>query len=80
LEIQQDKILHFLFSLGLVIILHIKSKILDSILITVLIGLTKEVYDIYFGEGFSSGDLLADMSGILIGIILILFLGGGINV
>lgn len=67
--LQLDKILHFLVSLVLVVVLNLLIGLFWSVIIVALIGLLKEIYD---GRFFCWKDLLADFVGILFAIILII--------
>ena len=77
---KKDKVLHFIFSFGIVTTLlytlkNTKRKLEISIGITALIGVLKEVYDKYIKKGiFSIGDLMADAMGIMAGTIVTIIL------
>ena len=73
--LQQDKILHFLVSFSLVIFFGLIVGLFWGTIITFIIGILKEIYDHYFGTGFSWGDILSNLIGIIIGIVL-LVIGG----
>lgn len=71
----KDKQLHILVSFIICIGIYIINRNLnESVMLTAIIGILKEVYD-YIDYGlFSMGDLIADSIGVLIAIILILML------
>jgi len=72
MQIQLDKKLHFVISLLLVFIFFLLTQnIILSANITLLIGFLKEIYDKYFGTGFSWADIIANIIGIVIGSLLI---------
>jgi hypothetical protein len=71
---KSDKIKHCVVSFGLTIIFSLSlSSLLLGMLITLSIGIVKELYDEYRyfelndGVGFDRYDVLADMVGILFG-------------
>ena len=73
-KIQQDKLLHFTFSLvfmrGLSVFAGDKLFYrLLSALAVFSIGVLKELYDKKRGEQISKGDLFADALGVLVGLI-----------
>ena len=55
--LQQDKILHFLVSFSLIIYFGLLTGLFWGTIITLIIGILKEIYDHYFGTGFSWGDI-----------------------
>jgi len=72
MQIQLDKKLHFVISLLLVFIFFLLTQnIILSANITLLIGFLKEIYDKYFGTGFSWADIIANIIGIVFGSLLI---------
>jgi VanZ family protein len=78
MQVQLDKKLHFVVSLVLVFIFFLLTQnIILSANITLFIGFLKEIYDKYFGTGFSWADIIANIIGVVFGILL---LGGLINV
>lgn len=74
--LQKDKILHFVISALIVLILAPFIKIAPAILIAAAVGLGKEViWDYVLGKGTPDlADLLADIFGILAGAILAQFI------
>jgi len=75
MRIENDKLLHILVSFGLFMSFHffLGMGIILSANLTLLIGLLKEFWDIR-GTGFSPKDLLADLVGISIPLIIALIL------
>ena len=72
MQIQLDKKLHFVISLLLVFIFFLLTQnIILSANITLFVGFLKEIYDKYFGTGFSWADIIANIIGIVIGSLLI---------
>lgn len=71
LTIQTDKIYHFLACFSLTYILG-NFDMLFSICVVMIVSMLKEIYDEFFGNGWSWGDIVADIFGIVIGIISLL--------
>ena len=72
MQIQLDKKLHFVISLLLVFIFFLLTQnIILSANITLFVGFLKEIYDKYFGTGFSWADIIANIIGIVFGSLLI---------
>lgn len=72
LNLPSDKLLHSICSLLLVIVLSLIFPIWASVLITLFIGISKEVYDKVSKKGHAEiKDLIADLIGILIGFLII---------
>jgi uncharacterized protein YfiM (DUF2279 family) len=66
--ISSDKWNHFAFSASTASICTAStSKPVESISFTLGIGLLKEIYDGWFGSGFETGDLAADLAGAALG-------------
>lgn len=64
---QRDKQQHFLVSFFLLLLLFSISKsIVLSLIVSVLIGLIKEVWDHFQGTGFCWWDMTANIFGILL--------------
>jgi len=70
----EDKLLHFYVSLTLMILLGLFLGITLGVLLTLLLGFFKEIYDRFYGTGFDWLDMLANIIGIGIGLIIITFL------
>jgi len=68
---EEDKQQHFLYSLGILLLSYCVFSLISSLIITLLIGLGKEIWDHYYGTGFCWWDLLANMLGIFTGLLLI---------
>jgi hypothetical protein len=60
-----DKIAHFSVSFVIVACLNVLVGMWLALIITLAVGVCKELYDQYSYGGFSCLDLLADVSGIL---------------
>lgn len=66
----EDKLKHIVVSAIIAVVLNLFLPWLAAAGITFAIGVGKEVYDMVSGKGCSEwGDLLADVVGILIGIL-----------
>lgn len=85
MTIQNDKLLHFVISLIIAIVLALAVKgaeitqpgILCGIyaaVVTMFIGLGKEIWDHFRGTGFCWKDLLADFAGCLLAVIFTIFM------
>lgn len=72
--ITQDKIFHFGGSMISVIAFSLIFSLPISVLLTLIIGILKEIYDQVKYNGFSIGDLIADILGIGVGILFVLFM------
>jgi len=72
--IELDKLLH-LYACAILIlgITFCTQKLILGILITLLIALGKEFYDGYFGTEFDLVDIVFDIFGIIIGVLIIDF-------
>jgi len=68
---EEDKQQHFLYSLGILLLSYCLFSLMFSLVITLLIGLGKEIWDHYYGSGFCCWDMLANVLGILAGLLLI---------
>ena len=64
LLVQQDKQQHIACSFAIYLMVLAVAPISVAILLTLLIGLIKEVWDKYFGTGFCYYDLLSNCIGI----------------
>lgn len=69
-----DKLLHLLVNLTIVIVFGLLSGIVIGVGLAVIASLSKEVYDEYRpnGSGWDWNDIVADIIGILIGIFILL--------
>jgi hypothetical protein len=68
--IEQDKIDHFIVWTLLTLVLKQCLNLIFAILIALMLGIIKEIYDHIKNKRFSIGDLIADCCGILVGILL----------
>lgn len=70
-----DKLLHCIVSFLLVIVFYnFDGSLYNASLLTLIIGIFKEIYD-YIDYGlFSNEDIIADVIGIIIGAILIILI------
>ena len=68
---EKDKHQHFLYSLVILLGSYCVLSLALSIIVTLLIGLGKEIWDHYCGSGFCWWDLLANGVGIVAGLLLI---------
>jgi len=62
---QEDKRQHFIYSLVIMLGLQCVLSLALALLITLLIGLLKEIWDHYFGSGFCWQDMKANLLGIV---------------
>lgn len=72
LKIQDDKLLHFSFSCILLFGTTIFFPFIESLVIVISIGWLKEIWDEYYGNGWSWGDIIANIVGILLGVIILI--------
>jgi len=68
---EEDKQQHFLYSLAILLLSYCVFSLTFSLVVTLLIGLGKEIWDHYYGSGFCYWDLLANVLGISTGLLLI---------
>ena len=64
-----DKTLHFLFNLGVVVGFAAVGQLILGVVLAVIASVGKEVIDYYFGGTCSKKDLAADIIGISLGVI-----------
>jgi len=67
--IREDYIQHFIVCLALTLLLSVCYSIIIGIFFALLVGSMKEVYDEEFGNGWSWGDIIADIAGIIMGVL-----------
>lgn len=69
-----DKLLHIVISFSLLIILYyyLELSYMAALLLTIGIGIIKELYDKYNITGFNRQDVIANFIGIIIGSLFIL--------
>ena len=65
-----DKILHF--AVNLIVMLTLDFNIFLAISACVFLSIGKETYDQYKYQGWSNGDLIADLVGLITGLIIVL--------
>lgn len=73
-RIEKDKLLHFTFSMiAMRLFLAVVSKSFFSCFLTAIlvlsVGVLKELYDKKRGQKFDKNDLIADLFGVLFGLI-----------
>jgi len=66
-----DKLEHFIVWFGIALFFSHYLGILVGASLSLFLGIVKEIYDELFESHFSWGDLLADVLGILVAILLI---------
>jgi VanZ family protein len=67
---QTDKYQHILVSFVIMLTCFIFLSITLSLVLTLIVGIAKEVWDKYFGSGFCWYDMLANCIGIALASIL----------
>lgn len=83
--IRADKVAHFVVSLVITIVLAIVIKSVDEDtagimcgilagIVTMCLGVAKEVWDKFRGTGFDLQDLLADLGGCVVAVIFSIFM------
>lgn len=71
-KIEQDKLLHFYVSVVLLLLLAWYIPIWQAALVVLIMGLCKEIYDWYYYDRWSWGDIVADIVGIISGFFFLL--------
>jgi len=61
----QDKLLHFAVCILLMLLAGTVLSLPAAIIVTAAVGVGKEIYDAYYGTGWSNGDLVADAIGVI---------------
>lgn len=69
---QEDKLYHIVAEFLITIAIGLFTNFLIGIVVALFIGILKEIYDHYFGSGFSWGDIIADLVGIGLGVLCLL--------
>jgi hypothetical protein len=72
---ERDKYLHIIVSAVLTVLFSFTLSWVGALFIVGLIGLAKELWDLYRTGNFSTADLLADGFGIFIGTLVYLLVG-----
>lgn len=69
-----DKLLHFVCAMVLMIVLSVLTNMCVGYGITMAICIGKEIWDVYKPNptGFSLGDFLADLLGIVVGMVMVM--------
>lgn len=65
-----DKLLHFLVTYSITISLTVYGYWIGGIILSLILSIMKEIFDQYLYKGFSWGDILADLIGIISAIIV----------
>lgn len=60
---QEDKLLHINYSAAIMFLSALLLPLTYAFLLTVLVGLGKEIWDHYFGSGFCLYDMAANFIG-----------------
>jgi len=68
---EEDKKQHYRYSLLILLASYCVLSLAWSIVLTLLVGLGKEIWDHYYGSGFCWWDMLANLLGLVVGIALI---------
>lgn len=68
-----DKVLHAIVSMAITILLCIFLPLWFSALLVLILGVAKECIDKYYGERYDWWDILADVVGIGMAVLLCLF-------
>lgn len=69
--LRNDKVLHLICNFIIVVVLGFTFNIVTGISIALIASLSKELYDEIKYKGWSWDDLIADLIGIVLGIIVI---------
>ncbi len=75
MKMQMDKLLHLVCSYAILLTLYHLIGLLLAVVLTVVIGLLKEIYDAKFESGFSIGDIVFNIIGVgLAGVFILLII------
>lgn len=69
--LKNDKVLHLICNFIIVVVLGFTFNIVTGISIALIASLSKELYDEIKYKGWSWDDLIADLIGIVLGIIVV---------
>lgn len=69
--LRNDKVLHLICNFIIVVVLGFAFNIVTGISIALIASLSKELYDEIKYKGWSWDDLIADLIGIVLGIIVV---------
>lgn len=69
--LKNDKVLHLVCNFAIVVILGFSFNIVTGISVAVIASLSKELYDEIKYKGWSWDDLIVDLVGIILGIIIV---------
>lgn len=69
--LRNDKVLHLICNFIIVVVLGFTFNIVTGISIALIASLSKELYDEIKYKGWSWDDLIADLIGIVLGIIVV---------
>lgn len=69
--LRNDKVLHLICNFIIVVVLGFTFNIVTGISVALIASLSKELYDEIKYKGWSWDDLIADLIGIVLGIIVV---------
>ncbi len=69
--LKNDKVLHLICNFIIVVVLGFTFNIVTGISVALIASLSKELYDEIKYKGWSWDDLIADLIGIVLGIIVV---------
>lgn len=69
--LKNDKVLHLICNFIIVVVLGFTFNIVTGISVALIASLSKELYDEIKYKGWSWDDLIADLIGIVLGIIIV---------
>ena len=69
--LKNDKVLHLICNFIIVVVLGFTFNIVTGISVALIASLSKELYDEIKYKGWSWDDLMADLIGIVLGIIVV---------
>lgn len=69
--LKNDKVLHLICNFIIVVVLGFTFNIVTGISVALIVSLSKELYDEIKYKGWSWDDLIADLIGIVLGIIVV---------
>lgn len=74
LHVPSDKLLHFLCAMALMIATSLLTNPCIGCGVTMAVSIGKEIYDCYKPNptGFSLGDLMADLLGVIVGMAVVI--------
>lgn len=69
--LKNDKVLHLICNFIIVVVLGFTFNIVTGISVALIVSLSKELYDEIKYKGWSWDDLIVDLIGIVLGIIVV---------